>query len=91
MNSKQEVFAFALFKELETYIKSLNINKDNPRRKDTLIQTLHKAQSIFGYLPEPVQRYIADRYAISHAEVSGVISFYNYFTTTRKGDEQCVF
>lgn len=88
MNSKQEVFAFALFKELETYIKSLNINKDNPRRKDTLIQTLHKAQSIFGYLPEPVQRYIADRYAISHAEVSGVISFYNYFTTTRKGDVQ---
>ncbi len=88
MNSKQEVFAFALFKELETYIKSLNIDKDNPRRKDTLIQTLHKAQSIFGYLPEPVQRYIADRYAISHAEVSGVISFYNYFTTTRKGDVQ---
>ena len=58
---------------------------DNPRRKEMLIQTLRKAQSIFGYLPEEVQIHVANRYYISHAEVSGVISFYNYFTTTPKG------
>lgn len=88
MDKKQQVFPLAMFKELEAYIKSLNINREDPRRKETLIQTLHKAQSIWGYLPEPVQRYIADRYGISHAEVSGVISFYNFFTTTKKGDVQ---
>ncbi len=85
---QQKVFPFALFRELEAYIEGLNIDRDDPRRKETLIQTLHKAQSIWGYLPEPVQRFIADRYGIAHAEVSGVISFYNYFTTTRKGDVQ---
>ena len=35
---------------------------------------------IFGYLPEEVQKYIAERLKISHAEVYGVISFYSYFT-----------
>jgi NADH-quinone oxidoreductase subunit E len=85
---EQEVFPLALFRELEAYIRDLGIDRKDPRRLDTLIQTLHKAQSIFGYLPEPVQRYIADRYGVSHARVSGVISFYNYFTTTRKGDVQ---
>jgi len=76
------------FKELDDYIKSLNINFESPRRKDTLIQTLHKAQEIFGYLPDVVQIFIAKRYGISHAEVSGVVSFYNYFTTTPKGKIQ---
>lgn len=88
MNAQQEVFPFAWFRELGTYIKNLGLDREDPRRKETLIQTLHKAQSLFGYLPESVQRYIADRYGISHAEVSGVISFYNFFTTTRKGDVQ---
>jgi NADH:ubiquinone oxidoreductase subunit E len=85
---QQEVFPFAWFRELETYIRGLQIDREDERRKETLIQTLHKAQGLFGYLPEAVQRYIADRYGISHADVSGVISFYNYFTTTRKGDVQ---
>lgn len=76
------------FEELDAYIESLHISPENPRRKDTLIQTLHRAQGIFGYLPIQVQQYIAQKYSISHAEVSGVISFYNYFTTTPKGDVQ---
>jgi NADH:ubiquinone oxidoreductase subunit E len=44
--------------ELDAYIETLNINIENPRRKDTLIQTLHKAQEIFGYLPDVVQIHI---------------------------------
>jgi len=76
------------FQELDAYIETLRINIESPRRKDTLIQTLHKAQEIFGYLPEAVQIHIAWRYGISHADVSGVVSFYNYFSTTPKGDIQ---
>ena len=76
------------FKELQAYIDSLHIQADDPRRKDTLIMTLHRAQKIFGYLPEIVQVFIARQYSISHAEVSGVISFYNFFTTTPKGKIQ---
>lgn len=76
------------FKELDHYIESLHIDPSDPRRKDTLIMTLHHAQKIFGYLPVVVQKHIAGKYSISHAEVSGVISFYNFFTTTPKGKVQ---
>jgi NADH:ubiquinone oxidoreductase subunit E len=77
-----------LFKELDDFIDTLHINRKSPRRKDTLIQTLHQAQHIFGYLPEVVQIHIAKKYGIPHAEVSGVVSFYNYFTTVQKGKNQ---
>lgn len=76
------------FQELDAYIDELHIDVKNPRRKDTLIQTLHKAQDIFGYLPDVVQIHVARRYGIPHADVSGVVSFYNYFTTTPKGKIQ---
>ena len=76
------------FQELGEYLDSLQIDQRNPRRKDTLIMTLHRAQMIFGYLPEVVQLFIAERYGIPHADVSGVISFYNFFTVTPKGKIQ---
>ncbi len=76
------------FKELQQFIDGLHIDPEDPRRKDTLIMTLHRAQKIFGYLPEIVQVFIARQYAIPHADVSGVISFYNFFTTTPKGKTQ---
>jgi len=76
------------FTELDKHIDKLAIDSKNPRRKDTLIMTLHHAQHIFGYLPVEVQTHIAQCYGITHAEVSGVISFYNFFTITPKGKIQ---
>jgi NADH:ubiquinone oxidoreductase subunit E len=76
------------FKELDHYIDNLNIDPKDPRRKETLIMTLHRAQHIFGYLPAVVQTHIARRYNIHHADVSGVISFYNFFTVTPRGKVQ---
>lgn len=54
-------------------------------REGSLIQILHAAQSIFGYLPLDVQRYIAEGLEIPLSEVSGVVSFYSFFATTPKG------
>lgn len=76
------------FVELDQYIDSLHIDPKDPRRKDKLIMTLHRAQHIFGYLPEIVQEHVAKKFFIAHSEVSGVISFYNFFTTTPKGKIQ---
>jgi NADH:ubiquinone oxidoreductase 24 kD subunit len=76
------------FAELDQFIADQKINLKDPRRKDRLIMTLHRAQQIFGYLPEEVQVHIAKKFNISHAEVSGVISFYNFFTVTPKGKIQ---
>ena len=50
-----------------------------------LIEILHKAQGIFGYLPRDVQLFIARKLGIPGAEVSGVVSFYSYFTTEPRG------
>jgi len=77
-----------LYSQLDAYIDHFGIEPDAPRRKDTLIQALHRAQNLFGYLPEEVQLHIANRFYITHAEVSGVVSFYNYFTTEPKGKYQ---
>ncbi len=76
------------FKELDGFIDGLKIDPEDPHRKETLIMTLHHAQQIFGYLPEVVQVHIAKKYHVPHADVSGVISFYNFFTTTPKGKIQ---
>jgi NADP-reducing hydrogenase subunit HndA len=50
-----------------------------------LINVLHKAQGIFGYLPAEVQEIIAHELKISVAKVYGVVSFYSFFTMTPKG------
>ncbi len=50
-----------------------------------LINVLHKAQSIFGYLPAEVQEIIAEEMKISVAKVYGVVTFYSFFTMAPKG------
>lgn len=82
---KERVLPEALYQELDTYIDQLGVQPKDPRKKEFLIQSLHKAQQLFGYLPEEVQLHVANKLFIHHAEVSGVISFYNYFTITPKG------
>ncbi|MCD7848988.1 MAG: NAD(P)H-dependent oxidoreductase subunit E [Parabacteroides sp.] len=50
-----------------------------------LINILHAAQGIFGYLPREVQEVIAERLNIPVTRVYGVITFYSFFTMTPKG------
>ncbi len=67
------------FEELEQFIDGLETTKG------ALIEILHKAQHIFGYLPRDVQLYVARKLGIPGAEVFGVVSFYSYFTTKPRG------
>ena len=73
------------FAELDAFIDGLGIDRNDERRRGHLIQVLHKAQDIFGYLPREVQIHVAQKLVLSEAHVSGVVSFYNYFTTEPKG------
>ncbi len=50
-----------------------------------LIQVLHRAQEIFGYLPSEVQHFVAERLDIPLASVYGVVTFYNFFRTVPQG------
>jgi NADH:ubiquinone oxidoreductase subunit E len=50
-----------------------------------LIPALQTAQALFGYLPEPVIRKIADGFGKPVSEVSGVVTFYSFFTLHPRG------
>lgn len=68
------------FSELEEFINSLS------NKKGAVIEVLHKAQHIFGYLPEEVQIFVAEKLNIPASQVFGVVSFYSYFTTEPRGE-----
>ncbi len=50
-----------------------------------LINLLHAAQGLFGYLPREVQEIIAANLHIPVSRVYGVVTFYSFFTMTPKG------
>ena len=50
-----------------------------------LINILHEAQHLQGYLPEEMQRIIARKLDIPVSKVYGVVTFYTFFTMTPKG------
>jgi NADH-quinone oxidoreductase E subunit len=51
-----------------------------------LIQVLHQAQEVFGYLPVDVQRTVADELELPLSTVRGVVTFYNFFRTEPRGE-----
>ncbi len=50
-----------------------------------LIPVLQTAQDLFGYLPEKVIKYVAERLDLPYSEVTGVVTFYSYFSTVPRG------
>jgi len=79
MNPVEKELPKEKYDELERFIDSLVTTKG------ALIEILHKAQHIFGYLPRDVQLFIARKLGMPGAEVFGVVSFYSYFTTKPGG------
>lgn len=69
----------ALYKELDAVIAKYK------SQEGSLIMVLHSAQEIFGYLPLEVQEAIAKGLGKTISEVSGVISFYSFFSTKPRG------
>ncbi|HOH53911.1 MAG TPA: NAD(P)H-dependent oxidoreductase subunit E [Fervidobacterium sp.] len=71
-----------LYEELDSYIDQV---KDKP---GILIGVLHKAQEIFGWLPQEVQEHVAEKLNLPVSEVYGVVTFYNHFSTKPKGKNE---
>ena len=51
-----------------------------------LIQVLHKAQGVYGYLPSDVLCHVSDELVIPRSEVYGVATFYNFFRLDPVGE-----
>ncbi len=71
--------------ERELYDAVAKVIEQYKGKKGSLIMVLHAAQEIFGYLPMKLQRFIADGMGIPVSEVCGVVSFYSFFSTQKRG------
>ncbi len=60
----------------------------NRGKDDALIEVLHKAQELIGFIPKVVQKKIAFGLGVTPGEVSGVISFYAHFSEQPRGKYQ---
>jgi bidirectional [NiFe] hydrogenase diaphorase subunit len=72
------------FKILETHMKRHQF------KHDALIEVLHKAQELFGYLEDDLLLFIAHRLKLPASRVYGVATFYHFFTLKPKGAHTCV-
>lgn len=80
---QKTTFDKTFFDELSSYIEHIKKEK-----KNALIDVLHKAQEIFGYLPPEVIEFIAEKMEVPVSKIYGVVTFYNFFSTKPKGKYQ---
>ena len=72
------------FKILEAHIKKFQ------GRQDALIEVLHKAQELFGFLEDDLLLFVAYRLKLPPSRVYGVATFYHSFTLKPQGAHTCV-
>ena len=72
--------------EQEKYVRIAEVIEEYKDREGCLIQILHMAQGIYGYLPLRLQQFIAERLNKPLSEVSGVVTFYSFFSTEPRGE-----
>lgn len=64
--------------------------KQHRYQQDMLIEILHKAQELFGYLDKDLLLHIARRLKLPPSYVYGVATFYHLFLLVPKGVHSCV-
>lgn len=60
------------------------------QRPDALIQVLHVAQGMYGYLPLNIIRLVAKELRVSPSRAYGVATFYHFFSLRPKGEHTCL-
>ena len=82
--SAQLVAADKRYKILQTTMKRHQL------QPDALIEVLHKAQELFGYLDTPQLKFVAQGLKLPPSRVYGVATFYHFFQLKPKGRHTCV-
>jgi bidirectional [NiFe] hydrogenase diaphorase subunit len=63
--------------------------KRHQYQPDALIEVLHKAQELFGYLSTDLLLYIAHSLKLPPSRVYGVATFYHFFSLSPQGEHSC--
>jgi len=64
--------------------------KKHQHRPDALIEVLHTAQELFGYLETDLLLHIAHSLKLPLSRVYGVATFYHFFSLKPRGKHTCV-
>jgi bidirectional [NiFe] hydrogenase diaphorase subunit len=64
--------------------------KRHQYQPDALIEVLHKAQELFGYLSNDLLLHIAHSLKLPPSRVYGVATFYHFFALAPQGEHTCV-
>ena len=64
--------------------------KRHQYQPDALIEVLHKAQELFGFLSEDLLLMIAHKLKLPPSRVYGVATFYHFFSLAPQGEHTCV-
>ena len=72
------------FKILEVHMKKHQF------RPDALIEVLHKAQELFGFLEDDLLLFVAIKLKLPPSRVYGVATFYHFFQLKPQGEHTCV-
>ncbi len=70
----------------EKYSLLKDVIEEYEKKESNLIQILHMSQAIFGFLPNTLQNFIAEQMDLPISKVSGVVTFYSFFSTKPKGE-----
>jgi bidirectional [NiFe] hydrogenase diaphorase subunit len=64
--------------------------KRHQHQPDALIEVLHKAQELFGFLADDLLLHIAHSLRLPPSRVYGVATFYHFFSLAPQGEHTCV-
>ena len=70
----------------EKYARIGGVIEEYRDREGSLIQILHMAQGIYGYLPLELLQFISEKLDLPLSEVYGVTTFYSFFSTRPRGE-----
>lgn len=68
-----------IYKSLDDFINSIS------NKNISLIEILHYAQNLLGFLPIEIQNYIAKKLNIPVEDIYDIVQFYSYFKTKVTG------
>jgi bidirectional [NiFe] hydrogenase diaphorase subunit len=60
--------------------------KEHQYQASSLLEILHKAQELYGYLNKDLLSYVAESLNLPPSHVYGVAAFYNYFRLRQPGE-----
>lgn len=75
----QEMSEAQLFERIDDIIAGYQ------NSEGALIPVLQSVQNLAGYLPKNALKHISQKLNIPYSQVSGVVSFYSFFSTTPRG------